>query len=103
MFIFRKDYECNRLTSGILQLSDNTHLILDETGLNSGTLTATGRENYQALSDLLMFQKLKYDFQFYTIEYETDIPILIFSDVKSFVPVSIYLQHKKYAFSMNIN
>ncbi|XP_012058308.1 PREDICTED: mini-chromosome maintenance complex-binding protein [Atta cephalotes] len=82
----KKDYECNRLTSGILQLSDNTHLILDETGLNSGTLTATGRENYQALSDLLMFQKLKYDFQFYTIEYETDIPILIFSDVKSFVP-----------------
>ncbi|XP_011049516.1 PREDICTED: mini-chromosome maintenance complex-binding protein isoform X2 [Acromyrmex echinatior] len=82
----KKDYECNRLTSGILQLSDNTHLILDETGLNPGTLTATGRENYQALSDLLMFQKLKYDFQFYTIEYETDIPILIFSDAKSFVP-----------------
>lgn len=57
----KKDYECNRLTSGILQLSDNTHLILDETGLNPGTLTATGRENYQALSDLLMFQKLKYE------------------------------------------
>ncbi|KYN50624.1 hypothetical protein ALC57_17474 [Trachymyrmex cornetzi] len=82
----KKDYECNRLTSGILQLSDNTHLVLDETGLNPGTLTATGKENYKALSDLLMFQKLKYDFQFYTIEYETDIPILIFSDVKSFVP-----------------
>ncbi|XP_018396179.1 PREDICTED: mini-chromosome maintenance complex-binding protein [Cyphomyrmex costatus] len=82
----KKDYECNRLTSGILQLSDDTHLVLDETGLTSGTLTATGRENYKALSDLLMFQKLKYDFKFYTIDYETDIPILIFSDVKSFIP-----------------
>ncbi|XP_018304208.1 mini-chromosome maintenance complex-binding protein isoform X1 [Mycetomoellerius zeteki] len=82
----KKDYECNRLTSGILQLSNNTHLVLDETSLTPGTLTATGRENYKALSDLLMFQKLKYDFQFYTIEYETDIPILIFSDVKSFIP-----------------
>lgn len=98
LFIFRKDYECNRLTSGILQLSNNTHLVLDETSLTPGTLTATGRENYKALSDLLMFQKLKYDFQFYTIEYETDIPILIFSDVKSFIPVSIYLQDKKYYF-----
>jgi len=37
------------------------------------------------------------------MEYETDIPILIFSDVKSFVPVSTYLQHKYYTFSMNIN
>ncbi|XP_011874176.1 PREDICTED: mini-chromosome maintenance complex-binding protein isoform X2 [Vollenhovia emeryi] len=82
----KKDYECNRLTSGILQLSNNTHLVLDETSLTTGTLTATGKENYKALSDLLMFQKLTYDFKYYTIEYEKDIPILIFSDVKSFIP-----------------
>lgn len=85
----RKDYECNRLTSGVLQLSDNTHLVLDETGLTTGALSVTGKENYKALSDLLMFQKLTYDFKYYSMEYETDIPILIFSDVKSFIPVSI--------------
>ncbi|XP_011149707.1 mini-chromosome maintenance complex-binding protein isoform X2 [Harpegnathos saltator] len=82
----KKDYECNRLTSGILQLSNNTHLVLDETGLTAGELTVTGKENYKALSDLLIFQKLKYDFKYYTVDYETDIPMLIFSDVKSFVP-----------------
>jgi len=96
LFVFRKDYECNRLTSGILQLSNDTHLVIDETSLTTGTLTVTGKENYKALSDLLMFQKLTYDFKYYTMEYETDIPILIFSDVKSFIPVSIYLQHKIY-------
>ncbi|XP_028045441.2 mini-chromosome maintenance complex-binding protein [Monomorium pharaonis] len=82
----KKDYECNRLTSGVLQLSNNTHLVIDETGLTTGALTAIGKENYKALSDLLMFQKLPYDFKYYTMEYETDIPILIFSDVKSFIP-----------------
>ncbi|KAL6434497.1 hypothetical protein ACFW04_006111 [Cataglyphis niger] len=83
----KKDYECNRLTSGILQLSNNTHLVLDETGLTTGELSVTGKKNYKTLSDLLMFQKLTYDFKYYTMEYETDIPILIFSDVKSFVPI----------------
>jgi len=82
----KKDYDCNRLTSGILQLSNDTHLVIDETSLTTGTLTVTGKENYKALSDLLMFQKLTYDFKYYTMEYETDIPILIFSDVKSFIP-----------------
>lgn len=85
----KKDYECNRLTSGILQLSNNTHLVLDETGLTTGALNVTGKENYKALSDLLMFQKLTYDFKYYTMEYETDIPILIFSDVKSFIPCPV--------------
>lgn len=95
-FVYRKDYECNRLTSGILQLSSNTHLVLDETGLTAGELTATGKENYKTLSYLLMFQKLKYDFKYYTMDYETDIPILIFSDVKSFIPVSVYLRCEIY-------
>ncbi|KAL0111920.1 hypothetical protein PUN28_013261 [Cardiocondyla obscurior] len=87
----KKDYECNRLTSGVLQLSSDTHLVIDETGLTTGTLTATGKENYKALSDLLMFQKLTYDFKYYTMEYETDIPILIFSDVKSFIPCAMQI------------
>lgn len=68
--------------------------MIDETGLTAGELTVTGKENYKALSDVLIFQKLTYDFKYYTMEYETDIPILIFSDVKSFIPVSICLHYK---------
>lgn len=72
--------------------------MLDETGLTAGELTVTGKENYKALSDLLMFQKLKYDFKYYTMDYETDIPMLIFSDVKSFIPVGVYLRYEMYCF-----
>ncbi|XP_050475453.1 mini-chromosome maintenance complex-binding protein isoform X1 [Bombus huntii] len=82
----KKDYECNRLTSGVLQLSDNTHLVIDETGLTTGQITQAGRENYNAICDLINFQKVTYDFEFYKIEYETDIPVLILSEAKSFIP-----------------
>jgi len=103
LFLFRKDYECDRLTSGVLQLSNNTHLVIDETGLTAGELTVTGKGNYSALSDLLMFQKLTYDFKYYTVDYETDIPILIFSDVKSFIPVNICPRYEMYAKHMNFS
>jgi hypothetical protein len=89
--LFRKDYDCNRLTTGILQLSNNTHLIMDETNLTTGQLTACGRQNYGAITNLIQFQKVAYDFKFYNMEYETDIPILILSDVKSFIPVSLLI------------
>ncbi|XP_014215914.1 mini-chromosome maintenance complex-binding protein [Copidosoma floridanum] len=85
-FVPKKDYECDRLTSGVLQLSNNTHLILDETKLVTGQLTTSGTLNYKSISDLIQFQKLSYDFKFYTIDYETDIPILILSTTKSFIP-----------------
>ncbi|XP_076238488.1 mini-chromosome maintenance complex-binding protein [Calliopsis andreniformis] len=85
-FTPKKDYECNRLTSGMLQLSDNTHLVIDETGLTTGQVTAAGRENYNTICDLINFQKISYDFKFYKMEYDTDIPVLILSETKSFIP-----------------
>ncbi|XP_043287663.1 mini-chromosome maintenance complex-binding protein isoform X2 [Venturia canescens] len=85
-FIPKKDYECNRLTSGILQLSKNTHLVIDETGLTSGRVSAIGKKNYEAMTDMIQFQKVNYDFKYFSMEYETDIPVLILSEVKSFIP-----------------
>ena len=41
-FIPRKDYTANRLVSGVLQLSEGTHLILDETAMQAGQLDANG-------------------------------------------------------------
>ena len=38
-----KDYEANRLKSGILQLPDRCHLVLDETALQPGQLDVNGR------------------------------------------------------------
>jgi hypothetical protein len=100
-FIPSKDYSMNRLVSGLLQLSAGTHLILDETQLQEGALDATGEVIYiyitalyspaltatkhiQALAQLIKWQKVAYDFEFYpSVEYPTDIPCLILSASKS--------------------
>ncbi|CAK9827937.1 Mini-chromosome maintenance complex-binding protein [Anthophora retusa] len=98
----KKDYECNRLTSGVLQLSNNTHLVIDETGLTIGKISQAGRENYNALCDLVNFQKVTYDFKFYKMDYETDIPVLILSEAKSFIPCETQVVLKTDSESKNI-
>lgn len=42
LYLFRKNYENNRLESGMLQLSDRTHLVVDETQLKPGQLNEKG-------------------------------------------------------------
>ena len=39
-FLPKKDFEANRLVSGMLQLAKGTHLIIDETAMTDGQLTA---------------------------------------------------------------
>lgn len=85
---FRKDYECNRLTSGVLQMSKGTHLVLDETKLSAGKLNEAGVRSVGAISNIIKHQKVNYDFNYYQMEYECDIPILILSEGKSLLPVS---------------
>ena len=46
-FVPRKDYTTNRLNTGILQLSDGSHLVVDETALETGKLEAQGLYNNQ--------------------------------------------------------
>jgi hypothetical protein len=41
-FIPHKDYAANRLVSGLLQLPDNTSLVIDETLLEQGQLDTPG-------------------------------------------------------------
>ncbi|KAF4525274.1 hypothetical protein B566_EDAN009357 [Ephemera danica] len=82
-FVPKKDYEREQLKSGLLQLSEGTHLILDETKLSTGRLGDLGTRNMLALQTLISKQKLDYDFQFYQVEFATDIPVLIFSEKKS--------------------
>ena len=44
-FAPKKDNETNRLSSGILQLSDHTHFICDETYMQPGQLKLHGTLN----------------------------------------------------------
>lgn len=46
--------------------------------------------NVQALSNVINQQEIGYDFQYYPLDFPTDIPVLILSEGKSMLPVSIY-------------
>lgn len=90
-FVFqnRKDYETGRLNSGLLQLAAHTHLILDETRLSPGKLENHGIQAVLHISNLIRKQQLNVDFKFYAIDYNVNVPVLIFSEGKSMFPVCI--------------
>ncbi|CAI9091851.1 OLC1v1026951C1 [Oldenlandia corymbosa var. corymbosa] len=79
----KKDYQTNRLVAGALQLAEGSHLTIDETQLQAGTLNSTGVENARVLKMLMEFQKVEYDFTYYKMEMAADVQILILSDGKS--------------------
>ncbi|KAJ8442669.1 hypothetical protein Cgig2_003713 [Carnegiea gigantea] len=79
----KKDYQQNRLVSGVLQLAEGSHLIIDETQLQVGTLNSTGVENVRSLKNLAELQKVEYDFQYYKVEMAADVQLLVLSEGKS--------------------
>ncbi|KAH8409904.1 hypothetical protein KR009_000824 [Drosophila setifemur] len=85
-FAPKKDYETNKLVSGLLQLAPHTHLVLDETCLQQGKLEASGVHALQHLAHLINNQELKCDFQYYQIDYQANIPVLILSEGRSMLP-----------------
>ena len=84
-----KDYNKDRLITGMLQLPNNFSLILDETVLNAGELTPKGLLNINSLKDIIRWQKINYDFSYHQQEFQTNMRILILSETKSILPVSI--------------
>lgn len=79
----KKDYQTNRLASGVLQLAEGSHLTIDETQLQAGTLNSTGVENARVLKSLLELQKVEYDFTYYKMDMPADIQLLVLSEGKS--------------------
>lgn len=72
-----------------LQLPDHTLVVLDETALAPGPLTATGQENIQILTNLVENQTLRYNFNSSEIEFPTDLKILVLSQGKSILPLPL--------------
>ncbi|KDP21670.1 hypothetical protein JCGZ_03341 [Jatropha curcas] len=79
----KKDYQSNRLTPAALQLAEGSHLMIDETKLEAGTLNSVGVDNARLLKNLIEFQKVEYDFTFYKMEMAADVQLLILSEGKS--------------------
>jgi len=50
--------------------------------------------NIHSLTDLISTQQIKYDFMYYTVDYETYLPVLTLSIGKSILPVSKLVDNK---------
>ncbi|GAB1292773.1 Mini-chromosome maintenance complex-binding protein [Apodemus speciosus] len=89
-----KDYTANRLVSGLLQLPNNTSLVIDETLLEQGQLDTPGVHNVTALSNLITWQKVDYDFSYHQMEFPCNINVLITSEGRSLLPADcqVHLQ-----------
>lgn len=94
-FVPRKDYNANRLVSGCLQLSEGTHLVLDETVLEPGQLDATGVQNVTAIGNVIQWQKVEYEFSFHRCEMKTDITVLVLSEARSLMQCDCLLPLKR--------
>jgi len=85
-FVPKKDYTANRLTAGVLQLSDSTQMVLDETAMEAGKLNPGGVQSVTALGTIISWQKLEYDFNFYKTDFLSNVQILVVSEGKSMLP-----------------
>ncbi len=81
-----KDYNKNKLLSGMLQLPDNFNLIIDETNLNTGELNQKGLLNVNSLKEIIKWQKMSYDFSYHHQEFNKNMKILVLSQTKSILP-----------------
>lgn len=90
----KKDFKTNRLTSGLLQLAPQTHLVIDETRLETGQLQSTGLAALGSITQLISSQIVKFDFQFYQLDFDADIPVLVISEGKSILPSDFHVPLK---------
>ena len=85
----KKDYNRNRLKPSALQLQAGTVLIVDETCMNEGQLTEVGVADLQSLGKVIQEQKLPIDFEYYNVDFHTDLPIISCSTNKPLVSAHI--------------
>ena len=89
---------------GLLQMADNTFVILDETAMQPGQLNANGAyshtpnwsdgliyvsgvKNLSALSKFVATQTVAYDFEYSHIDFLYNTQALVLSEGKSLLPV----------------
>lgn len=82
----KKNYEDESLDSNLLHLASPACLVLDETRLAAGTLSAVGITNLRVLSKLLSQSQLEYDFQYQSLDFPVEYAgIIVSAGAKSLV------------------
>ncbi|KAK9840639.1 hypothetical protein WJX81_006299 [Elliptochloris bilobata] len=74
-----REHVSNRLQRSALQLPAHSSLLLDETGLAAGMLTAVGIDNLKAVKGLLELKSVDYGFLVYQLPMAADVPTTILS------------------------
>jgi len=82
-----RDINSNRLQATYLQISDGTHVLVDETILNEGNLNEMGVHNIRAVSQLVTSQAVTYDIPYQSLDFDVNAPTIILSEGKSMLPV----------------
>lgn len=65
--------------------------MLDETQLQAGKLEASGVKAVASIAHLINHQKVKCDFQFFDVELNVDIGVLVLSEGKSMLPSNCHV------------
>lgn len=81
----RKDFVADRLVSAQLQLAAGTLLMVDETKMAVGNLTADGHKALLSLQQLVTENKLACDFVSYDVNIPLELGCVMFSERKSVV------------------
>lgn len=94
-FTPKKDLDNNKMIAGTLQLPDGLYLMLNETALTEGQLTSQGTDNVKTLNHIIRWQRHNYNFNFHSVEIDTDLKILVISDGKSILNVPYHIPIEK--------
>jgi len=78
-----------RLMTGPLQLAPGTQMLLDETVMESGTLNEVGLRNLSAVQSITKAQSVEYDFEYFSLDQPTDVPVTILSTGRSLLKSSV--------------
>jgi hypothetical protein len=81
----RKDFVANRLVASQLQLADGTVLMLDETRMVEGELTADGVKALLAIQSVVTDNKLPCDFESYDVKVPLELSCVLLSARRSIV------------------
>jgi len=79
----KKNYDTNEIENSFLQLVDQTYLIINETSMGTGKLSAQGFKNLRTLQNIITSQQISYDFTYQTVDFPTNYPCIILSEAKS--------------------
>jgi hypothetical protein len=81
----KKDFIADRLVAAQLQLASGTLVILDETKMGTGQLSADGVKNLLAIQSLVTNNQLVCDFMSYDVKIPLEVSCLLVSASKSLV------------------